>query len=743
MSGQVGAWTVSELTALVSRAPVRGKTFEPDTTLVYARSSSPGEFNPTQVDSVEQQETEIITYHGKPIPERFSKFNLPTRYFDRISGMNTSRPKFDEIVALCLANPQPSSSRCKILVYSVGRFGRPVLKDEMVAEHRITEAQRSILWSHGWDVKFVHTAGKTGVPLVDNLLINMESEQAAKENIQKSTDVSRGKQMWAEKGRWVGARAPFGTHRWCMARKCILHDTDGSKVEIETRDGTRLVTKRGDYGMPNSTILCRNERELEIWKKACAHVLAGWSLNKLGEWLHTQQIETGRGGTYWNTDTVKQMLLNKALIGINHYRGRRGEAEYDGAWGCLLNAEERALYDKVQAKVSLRERGNRAVDNTDTVLSGYLYCAHCGLPWWGHHARGGTIFDKKRGREKQYLERRYYQHVTVKGRRAVHDTALQLAAKMGCQEWIVDASVVENAVIKELAARRTGPSFAVAMKALFDAATTTTEGAENEVAEAEELLHKLRKRHANRMEMAADEDDREERKKLHDQAKKIREEIKKAEAALRELKLNLDATSSATQYQSVEELLNETDLLLEAAERMDLDSRARVLRWWVVRIDVVHAPGLGKAHGKPFGLHIWLRNFPAEPASVICQNINGRQATQERRIEIAAEAEVPVADVCAWCLTVGCNGSCGDTRKINAVGGRSRKNKINSIESPSTRYFNIVYLERVTIEVVNPTRERRYLGGAKRGPKPGFKRTPKIPPILAARQLEDPLADCG
>ncbi|MBN8625980.1 MAG: recombinase family protein, partial [Planctomycetes bacterium] len=206
-----------------------------------------------------------------------------------------------------------------------------------------------------------------------------------------SRDISsltlRGRLDTLKRGYWPNGSVPYGFDRLYI---------DGEK--------THHVQRQDDFRKPRNwkLKLTENAGEAEIvrWlfdqfsKRDTSFRQLAMELSERG----VASPGAGRGG--WTKDSVKQVLSNRAYIGIGqigHGRRRAKEvfnrAEPTEQEGCCPKIIEQATFDMVQAKlVKKRAAGRKPHGNRSSPLTGCLYCGHCGYSLDKKSHKGRTYF---------------------------------------------------------------------------------------------------------------------------------------------------------------------------------------------------------------------------------------------------------------------------------------------------------------------------------------------------------------
>lgn len=151
-----------------------------------------------------------------------------------------------------------------------------------------------------------------------------------------------------------------------MAEDIMRGLLDNAQKCMVNNGGLPLGYKRGDDG--RYAII---EEEAEIVREIFERVLADDTFVDIANDLNARGIKTSRGNR-WNKGSFHSMLRNERYIGIYEYANIRIE---DGV-PPIIGKE---LFYSVQKKLRTKKHPiGRHRENGDYLLTGKLYCGHCG-----------------------------------------------------------------------------------------------------------------------------------------------------------------------------------------------------------------------------------------------------------------------------------------------------------------------------------------------------------------------------
>ena len=262
------------------------------------------------------------------------------------------------------------------------------------------------------------------------MLASMHAMSAALERRKISRNLKAACQRRAEEG-YHHSTAPFG---W-------------------ERDPTQVPTPR------ERTRLVRNDAEGAIVVEIKDRFLAGWPTVAIARDLNQRGVPSRSGEPRWQTGTVRMTLLSPLHAGLVAHRGALHPGEHAALryW----SPEEREYLCRRIHEHTHRRRDERNVVNY--LLSGLLYCGHCGRRLTGcRSVDHGT---------------RYYRCTSPrsggKHRRSVNHT---FVGERSCPGMSRDADVVEAAVVAAVAGLANSASVQVAADQKLSQALDLTDG---------------------------------------------------------------------------------------------------------------------------------------------------------------------------------------------------------------------------------------------------------------------------
>jgi hypothetical protein len=172
--------------------------------------------------------------------------------------------------------------------------------------------------------------------------------------------------------------------------------------------------------------------------------------------FNDQGYRTAKGSEF-NRNSFKSMFKNERYIGVYTYR----EVRIEDAVPPII---DKALFEKVQAKLSKNaEAPARGKAKVDYLLSGKLFCGHCGASMNGESGTGKyggkynyyTCYNRKRNRncDKKPLQKDFIEKVVVQDAMLLlTDEYINELADMAVAQTETD--LVENTHIPELTEKK-------------------------------------------------------------------------------------------------------------------------------------------------------------------------------------------------------------------------------------------------------------------------------------------------
>ena len=212
----------------------------------------------------------------------------------------------------------------------------------------------------------------------------------------------------------------------------------------------------------------------------------GYGTNRVAQYLNEKGVKTKRGTTLWRGTSIRALIDNPIYIGIYHMQGVQSEPFEH------LRIIDDNLFQRCQQTVKGRSTKNfgeeAVVFRTDTrsLLSGIIYCGHCGcrLCFNHHHeerklAGGGTsVYDY----ETYRCYRKISSKRTCQGQTVYKAFALNEAVEQQVKMFLSKIESVPRERLMELASARNEETYKVA----FKQAQKDFENAEKQVTALEE-----------------------------------------------------------------------------------------------------------------------------------------------------------------------------------------------------------------------------------------------------------------
>jgi len=246
-------------------------------------------------------------------------------YADRaVSGKTDRRPNFQRM----MRDAEKKQFRF-VIAWKSNRMGRNMLK-AMINEARLDEQGVRCLYT---EEDFDDTAA--GRFALRNM---MNVNQFYSENM--AEDIMRG--------------------MLDNARKCMVNN-----------GGLPLGYKKGEDGR-----YAIDEEKATIVREIFERVYAGEAFVDIASDLNARGIKTSRGNR-WNKGSFHAMLSNERYIGVYEFAGIRIE---DGVPPIIRKELFYAVKEKLKNKKNAQGRHR---ENGDYLLTGKLFCGHCGFPMVG------------------------------------------------------------------------------------------------------------------------------------------------------------------------------------------------------------------------------------------------------------------------------------------------------------------------------------------------------------------------
>ena len=198
------------------------------------------------------------------------------------------------------------------------------------------------------------------------------------------------------------------------ARKCMVNN-----------GGLAFGYKKGADGR-----YAIEEAAAAIVREIFERVYAGEAFADIADDLNARGVKTGKGSR-WNKGSFHHMIVNERYIGVYEFAGVRVE---DGVPPIIGKELFYAVQEKLKRKKSIRGRHQ---ENSDYLLTGKLFCGHCGTPMVG------TCGTSKTGdRHYYYICQKRHTEGTCKKKNVRRDWLEEKIAR-AVQENIAQENVVQ------------------------------------------------------------------------------------------------------------------------------------------------------------------------------------------------------------------------------------------------------------------------------------------------------------
>ncbi len=296
---------------------------------------------------------------------------------------------------------------------------------------------------------------------VDKLLNYIRFWQASGESEKTSIRVKTKHSQMVQDGQYRGGSLPYGYK--------LEHQGRTNKKNQEVRD---LMIDEDEAAIVR-----------EIFDLLTNH---GYGTNRVAQYLNEKGVKTKRGTTLWRGTSIRALIDNPIYIGIYHMQGVQSEPFEH------LRIIDDNLFQRCQQTVKGRSTKNfgeeAVVFRTDTrsLLSGIIYCGHCGcrLCFNHHHeerklAGGGTsVYDY----ETYRCYRKISSKRTCQGQTVYKAFALNEAVEQQVKMFLSKIESIPRERLMELASARNEETYKVA----FKQAQKDFENAEKQVTALEE-----------------------------------------------------------------------------------------------------------------------------------------------------------------------------------------------------------------------------------------------------------------
>lgn len=274
------------------------------------------------------------------------------------SGRTSDRPEFLRMVSFARMEHRPIDA---ILVWKFNRFAR---------DRHVSVTYKHLLKKSGVDVISINE------PVDDSPAGQMLSGiiEAVDEfySANLGQDISRGMKEAATQGYFVASTAPYGYRR--------------SKILTDS--------KRIRYTL--TPVASESQRVLTIFNR----LSQGIGLKNLAKEINSHGFLT-RSGKRWTSTGLHKLATNEAYTGTlvwGAHKNRKKLKNHEepdpvrvqNAWPKIVSKQ---LFNKVNAALASRrkERFHSRFSGSSYMLTGLVYCGHCGLSMTGHSAKSGRF----------------------------------------------------------------------------------------------------------------------------------------------------------------------------------------------------------------------------------------------------------------------------------------------------------------------------------------------------------------
>jgi DNA invertase Pin-like site-specific DNA recombinase len=190
---------------------------------------------------------------------------------------------------------------------------------------------------------------------ITNLVVGILGEVAQYENRLRTARSRFGKLRRVRENQWMGGPPPYG---YALKEHKLVVDPNESKWV---------------------------EQIFEWYRQ-------GYSTPKIREELLGNGVLTKRGKTLWSLASIQGILTNTHYVGRYSYRDKEEDVEIectcprimsDSRWNRIQNLLEKRSYSKGGTRTT-------TVKTHNYLLTGLLWCGHCGSPLYGHKRTNNT-----------------------------------------------------------------------------------------------------------------------------------------------------------------------------------------------------------------------------------------------------------------------------------------------------------------------------------------------------------------
>ncbi|HEU5049555.1 MAG TPA: recombinase family protein [Gemmatimonadales bacterium] len=588
----------------------------------YLRKSKPGKFE--QTGSLEQQRAEIVAARGEPHHWIGSG--------DARSGKSDDRDDFQELLQFCRRHSQTRKAPGTIIVWDINRFGRFCDDDMKPDLQKWHEVEGELARCH-WHLDSVKNP-RIEHPLFQHVLGDVTRYMASKYLEDLSIDTKRGLVDVAIAGWWVGGPAPFGFSRFDPLRQRILADAKHDQVGRQVAPGEEATL---------TTTLVDNPEEIPHLTWAAECLLAGKNLLQVCRALEMRGVPTPREKR-WHPKTLRKMLSNRALIAEPEWnlggdlarvpavwkvgsapiprRRKQKSADADAEvrlrtrvripkevckWAPVWSDE---FFARIQARLGELREGRGAARRSAPRVGVLLpHCSRCGKCY-------GADSTWSNGKTRTGVRHLVYAHPNVDGVSYSAEES-KAAREAGCRRWRVRADIVDETVRDLVAAERLTEGFIDHLQQMLAEQDDTMKLAKERQALAARAVHAAQKEYETlkrnmRLLDLSDETLRGELEADLNATFRALSDAKQQERIAAQ-----HVVDASSQWDVIEERVEESQGLLKGWAKATLEERREMLGWWAIHVELhVEDSATRAGRNAPKAVAVWLRTNPAAPRVV-------------------------------------------------------------------------------------------------------------------------------
>lgn len=302
-----------------------------------------------QEASLNDQRQTIQTYaqeHDLTITKEFCD--------DAISGKTVkARPAFQEMIEFARNNQEEHT----LLVYDVSRFGR--FENPKEATYWEVELERNNIQVH------YITEGFSNDGSLGSYITKVVKDAEASEYVKKLAKLTkRGIESCAQRGFWMGSRAPYGYTR------AVVEPSTG-EIESLLKPGERNPIK----GKRIKLVPDDPERIKVVRKIFDLYANQEQGLTSIIKYLHKKGVANPSGKEFWHKTTLRNMLKNQTYLGvIVLHKATQEEIYVEDAHEAII---DRDIFQRVQQRLQKVKFAQGGGHTTPYLLTRLLICGGC------------------------------------------------------------------------------------------------------------------------------------------------------------------------------------------------------------------------------------------------------------------------------------------------------------------------------------------------------------------------------